>query len=320
MKTIAIQGDKLDKLKLNGDTSLYIASVMGDRGYRIFWYEQRDLTYVNGEISATGYYISVKFNRQDQEKSLEYNIVGNRTKVDLSTVSSIMIRQDPPVNINYIASTHILSILSYRCPNIFFINHPNVIINYGEKFLPMIVCPNNIPNTIVSRDFYLISEFLNKYKRAVVKPIYGYGGNDVSLVESDQCDKIKLLLEKANDVQLIVQEFLPEIYSGDKRVIVCNGKILGAMTRKAKAGDFLTNTGMGGTISKCSLSESEVILCQSIAERLERLGIFLAGIDLIGDYVTEINITSPGLVTWLDRLYGKDYLQDFFNLIEKKLA
>jgi glutathione synthase len=320
MKIIAIQGDKLESLKLNGDTSLYIASVMEGRGYKIFWYEQSSLTYLNGEISAIGHYISVRFHRENEGEKLQYEIVGAATKLNLATVSSILIRQNPPIDINYITSTHILSVLKNSYPHIFFINDPNVIINYGEKFLPMIVCPKNIPNTILSRDIDAINSFIKKYEKSIVKPIYSYGGNDIFLVQSNEINKIQSLLEKTNDLQLIVQEFLPQIYSGDKRVIVCNGKILGAMSRIAEEGNFLTNTGMGGKVSKCSLSDSEIVLCQDIADKLDKLGIFLAGIDLIGSYVTEINITSVGLITWLDILYGSESLNIFFNLIEEKIT
>lgn len=316
MKTIAIQGDELNSLNLKGDSSLYISSMMQLRGYKIFWYEPHNLYYSNGTISAIGHYISVLF---DKNKSLlQYTILKNNFELNLASVNCIMIRQNPPVNMHYITSSHILSILSFINPKILFINHPDVVINYGEKFLPLIVCPEHIPYTLISSNVNHIDSFLKLHKKCVIKPIYGYGGNDVALIENGQVDIINSALQKAENIQLIIQEFLPEIYYGDKRIIVCDGIILGALKREPAVGNFLTNTIAGGIVKPTSLSNDEELLCIKIAKALDNLRIFLAGIDMIGNYVTEINITSPGLLTAMDKIYGSHIMDNFFNIIDKK--
>ncbi len=314
MKIIAIQGDKLEALNLKGDSSLYIASMMQHRNYQIFWYEPKNLYYADGNIAAIGKYISVEFDGNN----LQYTIFSSDIELNLATVNCIMIRQDPPVDMHYITSSHLLSILSFINPKIFFINHPDVIIQYGEKFLPLIVCPERVPNTVITSNFNQINEFIKQHGKSVIKPIYGYGGHDVMLVEKHEVETMNSQLNKSGSIQLIVQEFLPEIYNGDKRVVVYDGQILGALGRVPEDGNFLTNTCAGGVIQAIELSDNESLICLEIAAKLDKLGIFLSGIDMIGQYITEINITSPGLIISLHKLYGKEIMEDFFTLIDKK--
>ena len=318
MKIIAIQGDSLKSLNLKSDSSLYMSWMMQCRGYQIFWYEPENLYYSNGQILAIGNYISVEFDQHNVESGLQYTILSSNSKLDLANVNCIMIRQDPPINMHYIASSHLLSILSSINPKIFFINHPDTVINYGEKFLPLIVCPDRIPKTIISSNVNDIDDFLKLYKKCVIKPIYGYGGNDILMIENGEINKIKLALQKADCMQVIVQEFLPEIYQGDKRIIVYDGRILGALGRLPKAGSFLTNTIAGGIVKPVLLSNDEKLLSIKVAKKLQTLGIFLAGIDMIGSYITEINITSPGLLTAIHKIYGDGIIKAFFDIIDEK--
>lgn len=318
MKIIAIQGDALDSLKLQGDSSLYMGAMIQCRGYQVFWYEPQNLYYSNGSISAIGSYISVEFDEHNVECTLKYTIINSNIKLDLTRVNCILIRQNPPVDMSYIASSHLLSILSYINPSIFFINHPDVIINYGEKFLPLIVCPENIPKTLISSNITEIQHFSKLYKKSVIKPIYGYGGHDVVMIEGNDLETIKLCLQQADGIQLIVQEFLPEVYLGDKRIIVCNGSILGAVGRVPEEGNFLTNTIAGGMTQPISLSNDEELLCTRIAKKLHDMNIVLAGIDMIGSYITEINITSVGLLTTMHKIYGGEIMKKFFDMIDMK--
>ncbi len=310
MKTIAIQGDKLEKLNLNVDTSLYIASQL--QNYKIFWYEPHKLSYCNGQFIATGVYIKSHF----ESNKLEY-IKLEEGIIDLSTVSCIMIRQDPPVNMEYIASTHILSLLSQNFPNIFFINNPDAVRNYVEKFLPIITSYTNTPPTLISNDLGEIKLFLSKYQKIIMKPIYDYGGHEIITIAVGEEKFVSEYLDKHPKIQVIIQKFLPEIYKGDKRIIICDGEVLGSLGRIPDQENFLTNTCMGGKIIPSDLTDEEYRTCDFIAKQLKQLGIFFAGIDMIGEFITEVNITSPGLLTSLHKEYG--YPEKFFYKLEENI-
>jgi glutathione synthase len=318
-KQLAIQGDKLDSLNLSSDTSLFIASVMYSKGYKIFWYHPKSLKYGNNRITCTGHYLKVWFNENSKD-FLKYEIISDELEVDLSTFSCLMIRQNPPVDMHYIASTHLLSILKDINPNIFFINDPDAVRNNVEKLLPLKLQKQDIvPPTIISCDFTSIKNFLDKHKHIVMKPIYGYGGNDVIQVQHGEDDKILKYLTLQKDMQVIAQKFLPEIYFGDKRVIVCDGEIVGVVGRMPARDDFLTNTRLGGTLRKAVLTEDEKQTCEACAIELKKLGIFFAGIDLIGGFVTEINITSPTLLVALFQQKGIDSVKILFDKIEGRI-
>jgi glutathione synthase len=318
-KQLAIQGDKLDSLHLSSDTSLFIASVMYSKGYKIFWYHPKSLKYENNRVMATGHYLKVWFDKT-HEDFLKYEIISDGLEVDLSTFHCLMIRQNPPVDMHYIASTHLLSILKDINPNIFFINDPDAVRNNVEKLLPLKLQKQNIvPPTTISSDFTSIKKFLDKHHHIVMKPIYGYGGNDVIQVQHGEDDKILKYLTLQKDMQVIVQKFLPEIYSGDKRVIVCDGEIVGVIGRMPAKDDFLTNTRLGGTLCKTDLTKEERQTCEACAIELKNLGIFFAGIDLIGGFVTEINITSPTLLVGLFKQNGMDSVKILFDKIEGKI-
>lgn len=316
-KTIAIQGDNLKDLKMNSDTSIYIASVMTSKGYKIFWYQPKDLSYVNGRFIAVGNSIAAQYNETGHSQS--YHIVEPQLECDLSTVACVMIRQDPPVDMHYIASSHILSLLQEEQPGIFFVNSPDVVRNYVEKFLPVSIARQHSPPTLVSGDFEVIKRFLHQYEQIVVKPIYGFGGKGIEKIMRGQEKKIITYLEQQKDLQVIAQKFLPEVHEGDKRVVVCDGEILEAIKRTPANESFLTNTGMGGTLSKTFLSDKERRICESIARDLKKRDIFFAGIDLIGEFVTEINITSPGLLGALHKEYGFGSVKSFFDKLSAKI-
>lgn len=319
-KQLAIQGDNLDSLNFSSDTSLFIASVMYARGYKIFWYHPKTLKYENNEVMATGHYLKVWLDEKSED-FLKYEIISDELEVALSTFHCLMVRQNPPVDMNYIASTHLLSILKDINPSIFFINDPDAVRNNVEKLLPLKLQKQDIvPPTIISSDFTSIKKFLDKHHHIVMKPIYGYGGNDVIQVKMGEEEKIAKYLSLQKDMQVIVQKFLPEIYLGDKRVIVCDGEIVGVVGRIPAKDDFLTNTRLGGTLCKAGLTEDERQTCENCATELKKLGIFFAGIDLIGGFFTEINITSPSLLVGLFKQNGMDSVRILFDRIEKRIS
>jgi glutathione synthase len=318
-RSVAIQGDNLDSLELTSDTSLFIGSGLYADGYKVFWYHPKALKYENDKFIATGRYIKVFYNQV-----IEYEIDSDEVDVNLESFSCIMIRQNPPVDMKYIASTHILSLLQERNPKILFINNPNVVRDNVEKLLPISIAKtlqNNeiVPPTLISGDYGAIKEFLAAQQHIVIKPIYGYGGDDVIQVKSGEESKILEYLGQQKDMQVISQKFLQEIYDGCKRVITCDDEIIGTFVRVAAKDSFLTNSRAGSTIHKSDLTPQQHNICIEVAKELKRRDIFFAGLDLIGDFITEINITSPSGLIPLVQNNGMHSVKRFFDNIKEKI-
>lgn len=312
MKIIAIQGNKLEQLNLQSDTSLFIASQMIKYEYRIFWYEPHHMSYSNNQLIAYGCYITVQFCEKSKQP-LTY-VIDSFATLDLFSASCIIVRQDPPVNIEYLHSLNMLSLLKNK---MFIFNDLFALRTEVEKLLPIRIASNATPYTIISNDFHQIKEFLKQHQTIVLKPIYGYGGQEV--IKATTKIEIENYLKKFENMQIIAQEFLPQIYDGDKRIIVYEGKILGVIGRNPEKGNFITNTCAGGQLYRTKLSNNEKTICEGIALKLQEKNIFFAGIDMIGDYVTEINITSPTLLVGLAILEGMNCIKPLFNTIDQKI-
>lgn len=315
-RLIAIQGNKLCELNLKTDTSLFLASFMYRKKYRIFWYEPDDIEYSNETFLAKGCYIAPTYDSYD---GLKYIKESEDIKVDLSRFDCIMIRQNPPVNMDYITATHLLSLLQEKHEKIFFMNEPSVLRNDIEKLLPINIAQNAIPPTMISNNINSLIRFLNQQHRIVLKPIYGYGGNDIIQVNLGEDERICEYLHLHSNLQIIAQKFLPEVYDGDKRVIVCDGEIIGVVGRMPQTDSFITNSRAGGIPFKTELSEGDRHLCERLAKNLKSRNIFFAGIDLIGSYVTEINITSPTLLIALYQQYGSEPIEKMCRKIHEKI-
>ncbi len=318
-KQVAIQGDNLESLDLLSDTSLFIGSGLYDDGYKVFWYPPKSLKYNKDKFLATGHYIKVFYNQ-----TIEYEVDSDKVEVNLEDFSCIMIRQNPPVDMHYIASTHILSLLRERNSKILFINNPDVVRDNVEKLLPISIAKtlqNNeiIPPTLISAEYDEIKEFLTTQQHIVIKPIYGYGGNDVIQVKSGEENKILEYLRQQKDMQVISQKFLQEVYDGCKRVITCDDEIIGTFVRKAAVDSFLTNSRAGSIIQKADLTPQQQDVCTEVAKELKRRDIFFAGIDLIGDFITEINITSPSGLVPLMQNNGMHSIKKFFDKVKGRM-
>ncbi len=316
-KIIAIQGDALESLKLHLDSSLLIASELYARGYKIFWYVYDKLISINSQVYATGYYLSIK--RYMSGISLvSYEKISDLVTMDLSEVSCIMVRQNPPFNMQYITSTILLSILENgsegsKIP--FIMNSPSTIRNNAEKVLPIslsriIKQKHNlrqsviIPDTIITSDIKPIMDLLQKHDSIILKQLYNYGGQDVMKVSQYNTSKqiIEKFLQCDNHLPIIAQQFIPDVIYGDKRVVICDGEIVGVVKRTPMDGSFLTNIVAGATAETTTLNDEEVTLCKILALELQAMGIFLAGIDLLKGLIIEINITSPSLLVTTDTI------------------
>ena len=307
-KIIAIQGDAIQTINSKTDTTLLLAMEAQKRGYKIYYYETKNLTFSNNIIYASSK--EVKF-RKNEKKF--YSIKSSKL-LDLSKTSFILMRQNPPFNMDYITATFLLERLSKKTQ---IINNPFAVRNMPEK-LYSIDFLKLMPPTIFTKNINEIEKFKNKYKKIVIKPTHGFGGKNIIFVnKSLQKTKITNYIKKHDHV--MAQKFLPQIKHGDKRVFIIGGVIKGAIRRIPKKGSILSNIGQGGKAVKTTLTSKEFKIAKIVAKDLKKKKIILAGIDLISNFLTgDINITSPTGLKNFEDLTGKNLAIDFWNYLEKK--
>ena len=307
-KIVAIQGDPIQNINTKTDTTLLLALEAQRRGYKIYYYETKDLTFSHNEVFA--FIKEVTFN---ENKNFFYSIKRSNL-FKLSKANFILMRQNPPFNMDYITSTFILEKISNKTK---IINNPYSVRNMPEKFYSTKFF-KLMPPTIFTKNFDEINQFQKKYKKIIIKPTHGYGGNDILFLKKKINKNIILKYLKKNE-HVMIQKFLPQIKYGDKRIFIINGVIKGAIRRVPKKGSILSNISQGGHAFKTSLTKKEFKIAKIIASDLKKSKIFFAGIDLISSYLTgDINITSPtGLKNYLD-LTGKNLAIDFWDYLEKK--
>ena len=300
-KIVAIQGNKLSKLNLATDTSIFLAKEAQKIGLKLFYYEPQNLSIVKNKIIAQGNFI--KFN--DNKKF--YKILDNKL-LDLSTVKYILIRQDPPFNLEYITTTYILDNLN----KVKIINNPSAIRNISEKLYSTRFM-KYLPRTIFSSDIKQIKKFLKLNKKIIIKPIHGYSGNNIKLLNG-KLNKKEIVNYLNKHGHIMCQKFLPLIKFGDKRVFIINGKIVGAISRVPKKGSFLSNLSKGASAKLIKLTNKELSISKIVAKDLKQNNIYFAGIDFIsGKLNGDINVTSPtGLKTFFD-LSGINLAEVFWN-------
>ena len=231
-KIVAIQGNHPSKLNPITDTSVFLANEI-QKKYKIFYYEPKDLSIVNGKIIAKGFFI--KFNYKSKNF---YKIIKNQ-KIDLAKCKFILIRQDPPFNLEYISTTYILDAIKNKVK---IINDPTAIRNVSEK-LYSAKYQKYMPETLFSKDLSEIKNFFKNHKKVIIKPIHSYGGNDIYLFKKFDKNLISKIIKKHDHI--MCQRFLPKISEGDKRVFLIDGKVCGAISRVPKKGSFLSNMSKG---------------------------------------------------------------------------
>lgn len=288
-KIVAIQGNHPSKLNPITDTSVFLANEI-QKKYKIFYYEPKDLSIVNGKIIAKGFFI--KFNYISKNF---YKIIKNQ-KIDLTKCKFILIRQDPPFNLEYISTTYILDTIKNKVK---IINDPTAIRNVSEK-LYSAKYQKYMPETLFSKDLSEIKNFFKNHKKVIIKPIHSYGGNDIYLFKKFDKNLISKIIKKHDHI--MCQKFLPKISEGDKRVFLINGKVCGAISRVPKKGSFLSNMSKGAKPINTYLTKTEKKISKIIAKDLKKENIYFAGIDFIDQKLNgDINVTSPtGLKTLFD--------------------
>ena len=289
-KIIAIQGNHPSKLNPRTDTSIFLAHEIQKKNYKIFYYDPKDLSIINFKVVAEGFFI--KF---DYKKKRFFEIL-KKQKLELIKCKYLLVRQDPPFNLEYICSTLILDKIKKRVK---VINDPAAIRNVSEKLFST-KYQKFMPDTIFSQNIDEIRKFFKKHKKVIVKPINSYSGNNIHLLTKFNLKFFQKFIKKHNHI--MCQKYLPKIKEGDKRVFLINGKVCGAISRIPKKGSFLSNLSKGAKPINVKLTDKEMKISKLISKDLKKDKIFFAGIDFIDEQLNgDINVTSPtGLKTFYD--------------------
>ncbi|WP_299418838.1 glutathione synthase [uncultured Shimia sp.] len=309
---IAFQMDPITSVDINADSSFRIAEEAQARGHELFFYSPDHLAYEEGEITARGHSMVV---RREQGNHVD---LGPFERVNLKDFDVAWLRQDPPFDMHYITSTHLLDRLA---PDTLVVNDPFWVRNYPEKLL-VLDFPDLTPPTTIARDLETIKEFKAKHGDVILKPLYGNGGAGVFRLDANDRNLTSLheLFTGFSREPLIVQKFLPDVSNGDKRVILVNGEPVGAINRVPAAGETRSNMHVGGRPEKVGLTERDLEICAAIGPLLREKGQVFVGIDVIGDYLTEINVTSPTGIQELERFDGVNIAEKIWEAIEGKLS
>ena len=301
-KIVAIQGDIPSKLNPETDTSIFLANEIQNKRYKIFYYEPKNLSIINSKVVAKGYFVTINYNKKKFFKILK------KKTLELVKCKFILIRQNPPFNLEYISTTYILDSIKTKVK---IINDPTSIRSISEKlYSPRY--QKYMPNTIFTQNINEIKAFFKKNKKVILKPIHGYSGNDIHLLTRFKSNLVKRFIKKNGHI--MCQKFLPKINKGDKRVFVINGKLCGVISRIPKKGSFLSNMSKGAKVINTKLTKIERQISNLIAKDLKKENIFFAGIDFIDQKLNgDINVTSPtGIKTYYD-LSGKNLAKTFWK-------
>ena len=309
---IAIQMDPIGPIDIEGDSTFRLAEEAQARGHELFYYTPDNLAYDQGRVSARGWPLTVRRIQGDHFG------LGEQSIVDLSDYDVVWLRQDPPFDMFYITTTHLLQRLS---PGTLVVNDPFWVRNYPEKLL-ILDFPDLMPPTAIARDLDMIRAFRAQHGDIILKPLYGNGGAGVfHLPQSDRnLASLHEMFTGFSREPLIVQKFLPEIARGDKRVILVDGEPAGAINRMPAKGETRSNMHVGGRPEKVALSDRDREICDRIGPLLREKGQIFVGIDVIGDYLTEINVTSPTGIQELERFDGANIAGLIWDAIEKRRA
>ncbi len=309
---IAFQMDPIQSVDINADSSFRLAEEAQARGHTLFFYAPDNLAFEEGEITARGQSMVV---RREQGNHVD---LGPQERVNLADFDVIWLRQDPPFDMHYITSTHLLDKLAGQ---VLVVNDPFWVRNYPEKLL-VLDFPELTPPTTVARNLETIKEFKAKHKDVILKPLYGNGGAGVFRLDANDRNLTSLheLFSGFSREPLIVQKFLPDVSNGDKRVILVDGEPVGAINRVPAEGETRSNMHVGGRPEKISLSARDLEICAAIGPLLKEKGQVFVGIDVIGDYLTEINVTSPTGIQELERFDGVNIAEKIWQAIEAKIT
>jgi glutathione synthase len=308
--TVAVQMDPIEKIDIGGDSTFALMLEAQKRGHGLLYYGPRDLTFRENKVTAMVRPLHVRAVKGD------HFALGEGFVYDLSAADVVLMRQDPPFDMAYITATHILERLH---PGTLVVNDPAHVRNAPEKLF-VTEFADFIPPTLITSDGREIREFRDQHKDIILKPLFGNGGAGVFRVRPDD-ENLGALLEMFTAFYrepVIVQRYLPEVRKGDKRIILVDGEFAGAINRVPAAGEARSNMHVGGRAEKTELTRRERDICAAIGPELKRRGLIFTGIDVIGDYMTEINVTSPTGIQEVARFGGADIAALVWDAIERR--
>jgi glutathione synthase len=308
---VAIQMDPMDSIDIDGDSTFVLAFEAQKRGHMLFHYLPRDLSFRDGHVSARARPLTVR-----REKGRHFNL-GPAESLNLREMGVVLMRQDPPFDMAYITATHILEHIH---PQTLVVNDPVHVRNAPEKLF-VTHFKNVMPPTLITADAQEVRAFRNEYKDIIVKPIYGNGGAGVFHLSPGD-ENLGALLELFTTTwrePVMVQRYEPDVRKGDKRIILIDGKPVGAINRVPADGEARSNMHVGGRPEKTELTKREQEICEAIGPTLAKNGIIFSGIDVIGDYLTEINVTSPTGLQEVNRFNNVVLEGQIWDAIEARL-
>ncbi|MEL7129984.1 MAG: glutathione synthase [Pseudomonadota bacterium] len=310
---IALQMDPLEAVDIDADTSFALAEAAAARGASLWVYGPADLSYSEGRIVARARPVTV------QRMADTPGLFGEAALIDLERdIDVVLMRQDPPFDMSYITACHILELLG---EDTLVLNDPAFVRGSPEKLFPLLF-PDLMPPTLISRDETAIAAFRAEHRDIILKPLYGNGGAGVFRVKADDSNYASLMemfLERSRE-PIIAQAFLPDVKEGDRRIILIDGAAVGGINRRPAEGETRSNMHVGGKPEPYELTESDRRICEAIGPELKRRGQVLVGIDVIGNRLTEVNVTSPTGVQELKRFSGVDAAGLFWDAVERRLG
>ena len=307
---IAFQMDPIGPINIDADSTFRIAEEAQARGHSLFYYTPDRLAYDQGRVCAKGWPLTVQRVKNDHFQ------LGEEQTVDLAEFDVVWLRQDPPFDMSYITTTHILDMVH---PDTLVVNDPFWVRNYPEKLL-VLNFPDLTPPTMIARDLETLKTFRAKYGDVILKPLYGNGGAGVFKLKYGDSNLASLheLFAGISREPLIIQQFLPDVVKGDKRVILVDGEPVGAINRVPAAGETRSNMHVGGRPEMVALTDRDREICARIGPLLREKGQIFVGIDVIGDWLTEINVTSPTGIQELERFDGVNIAEKIWQAIEAR--
>ncbi|QCB43837.1 glutathione synthase [Sphingomonas sp. PAMC26645] len=312
--TVAVQMDPLDSINIAGDSTFALMLSAQDRGHTLFHYSAEDLNYRDGRVWAKAHPVTV------QRVVGDHFSVGEPVNLDLGDEADVVLmRQDPPFDLGYITATHLLERIADKT---LVVNDPAQVRNAPEKVF-VLDYPQFMPPTLVTRSLDEARKFLAEHGAIVIKPLHGNGGKAIFKVESDGAN-LSALMEVFNMTWRephMVQAFLPDVAKGDKRIVLIDGEVAGAINRLPGEGEIRSNLAVGGSAEKSVLTDKEREICAVLGPELKKRGLLFVGIDVIGGtWLTEINVTSPTGIVAISNFDGTDVAGMIWDAIEAKVA
>ena len=309
---VAIQMDPIATVDINADSTFRLAEEAQARGAELFYYHPDGLSWDEGRVTARGWPLQVR-----REQGNHFTL-GDEQTVDLAGFDVVWLRQDPPFDMGYITTTHLLDQIGGHT---LVVNDPFWVRNYPEKLL-VLQFPDLTPPTMIARDLDAIRKFRARHGDIILKPLYGNGGAGVFRMTPEDRNLVSLheLFTGMSPEPLIAQKFVPDVSNGDKRIILVDGEPIGAINRVPPEGETRSNLHIGGTAEKIGLTARDMEICAAIGPLLREKGQVFVGIDVIGDFLTEINVTSPTGIQELERFDGINVAGAIWDAIDARLA